>query len=502
MSNSSQNRNQDQSQLFDYEADMARAAGRSGAGRSRGVPELDALPVRDNVYRRPPQRSAQGRGSREFTYHRSGESSARRTAGRQQDSYGAYAAPSRGFETGRRPQKRQKKGRGKGLKIAIVSVCVLLAVLVVATGVLALIANGWLGEMDGTKTDAGTLPDEVKTEQVYPEYTGKGILYGLICGIDYSDMSDDPNASMPGFEPDPDQLMGGGTPQNRLGNTDMIMYMMYNTQTNDLRLLQIPRDTFVGANLETGGTGKINGLYANSADPNNRMAPLAKCFSEQFKLPVDFYVTVDMDALKELVAQPPGYIHMYIPVDLNDPEHGDGSVDIAQGWHDITAEQIEYVLRNRYSTAYQQQGDIARMQTQQYFYSALFRRFKELSPSDLMMWMRVLLYRVNTDMDGTQLVGLAQKALGIEGSNITFVRPSYGGGIYQGPTKDWSNVVLIPEDFADLLNEYFRPEGTVVPLSELDIQTLPLIESIGVGEASVRTMGDVQATEVPEGAAA
>ena len=496
MSNSSQNSNQDKSQMFDYEADMARAAGRSGAGRPRGVPELDALPVRDNVYRRPPQQSAQRRSSKEFTYHRSGESSARRTAGRQQNSYGAYAPPSRDFAPGRRPQKRQKKG--KGLKIAIVTVCVLLAVLVAATGVLALIAGGWLGEIDGTKTDAGVLPDEVKTNQVYPEYTGKGILYGLICGIDYSDMSDDPNASMPGFVPDPDKLMGGGTPQNRLGNTDMILYMMYNTQTNDLRLLQIPRDTFVGADLETGGTGKINGLYANSADPNNRMAPLAKCFSEQFKLPVDFYITVDMDALKELVAQPPGYIHMYIPVDLNDPEHGDGSVDIAQGWHDITADQIEYVLRNRYSTAYQQQGDIARMQTQLYFYSALFRRFKELSPSDLMMWMRVLLYRVNTDMDGTQLVGLAQKALGIEGSNITFARPSYGGSTYNGQ----SVVVLPAEAFADLLNEYFRPEGTIVPVEQLDVQQLELIESIGVGEASVRTMGDVQATEAPDGAAA
>ena len=70
--------------------------------------------------------------------------------------------------------------------------------------------------IDGESTEAGVLPAEVKTEQI-PEYTGKGIITGLIGGVDYNNETAD-----------------GYTTVDKIGNTDMILYLMY-----DLSLIHI-----------------------------------------------------------------------------------------------------------------------------------------------------------------------------------------------------------------------------------------------------------------------
>ena len=94
--------------------------------------------------------------------------------------------------------------------------------------------------------------------------------------------------------------------------------------------------------------------------------------------------------------------------------------------------------------------------------------------------------------------GLAQKALGIEGADITFVRPPMAPA-YNG---DQSVLVMEPEGTAELLNTYFRPEGQEKSVQEINLYTLPM--DLGVAEASVRTMTDIQSVEAesPDGAAA
>lgn len=373
--------------------------------------------------------------------------------------------PYRSPKTQKRRKSRRKAARITGIVVAV---------LVVALGVTAYAGYRWVADqLRGEDTQDGTLSSEVKSEDIYPEYTGKDTVNMLICGLDY----------------DNDEADGYQDPDNKVGNTDMILYLHYDTEKNQARFMQIPRDTFVGEEFETGGTGKINGLYPSALDENNRMDALAKCVSQQLKLPVDYYVTIDMDAVKELIDQPPGYLSVYVPMEVNDPENPEAV--IPEGWRDFTSNDIEWFLRNRYSTTYNQQGDIMRLQMQQSVYSALFREFKRLAPSDLLMWMRVLLHRVNTDMDPIQIGGLAQKALSIEGKDITFVRPPVTGGLYGNN----SVVCLVPDETAELLNTYFRPQGEEKSVEELDIQTLPAIESVGVSPASIRSMADVQGEE-------
>lgn len=365
-------------------------------------------------------------------------------------------------------QERRKKLTRRRWRLAgLIALGVAIALL---GGVVMLYARA-ANTISGEATEAGTLPQEVKTQSI-PEYTGKGIITGLICGVDYNNETAD-----------------GYTTTDKIGNTDMILYLMYDTVNGKANVLQIPRDVYVGAELETGGTGKINGLYQASPDPDNRMAALANCVMDQLGLPVDFYIKLDVDALKALVDHR-GTIEVYVPQDIVDKTTQ--AVLIEEGWRHFTGQEAEIFLRNRNYT----DGDLTRLATQQSFYSALFREFKQLSPSDLVMWMRILMFYVDIGgIDLIQVGGLAQNALSLDGADLTFVRPPVIGTNYTAPNGISTDLVYFDaEGTAELLNEYFRPEGGEKSVEELDIHTLPDAK-YGLSEATIRTMGDIQATE-------
>ncbi len=326
--------------------------------------------------------------------------------------------------------------------------------------------------IQGEDTPAGVLPPRVKTQSI-PAYTGKGIICGLICGIAYNDEND----------------VDGNTEPDTIGNTDMILYLMYDTVNNKANILQIPRDVYVGGELATEGTGKINGLYHGAEDPDNRMDPLAQCLMDQLALPVDFYLALDVAAVKALVDHK-GTIEMYIPRDLVDKD--DPTNIIPEGPRHVTGEEIEFILRNRNFL----DGDLTRVLVQRNFYSALFREMKTLAPADLVMWMRILLYYMNVGgIDILQIGGLAQEALSLTAEDLTFVRPPTYGTRYTAPNgKPTDLVYLDPQGTADLLNEYFRPEGAEKSVDELDIHTLP-DAYYGFSEAQISTMSSIQQEE-------
>ncbi|MCI2046605.1 MAG: LCP family protein [Faecalibacterium sp.] len=315
--------------------------------------------------------------------------------------------------------------------------------------------------------NAAQIADEVKTAEEY-----KGDVLGvLICGIDYEE-GRTYGASNDG--------------QTNDGMTDMIMYFQFDVKNHKINMLQIPRNTLVGKSVTcsdtTGKTYKASNGQINSIMKSNDdgMAALADVVANNYKLPVDHYATVDMDALKELVNRFGG-VEVYIPQDIK----SDGSF-LPQGYHNLDGNQVEFFVRNRHSYADQ---DISRMNMQRYFYAGLFKRIRSANVAEIINLTPVITYFVKTDMDAATCISLGVSFLKVDSADILVAQTP----VYTATEKYETNSVLVPDrtDIADLLNQYYRDYTGPIDASQLNLAD-NLVGNTGVAtSANVQRMGQL-----------
>ncbi len=142
-----------------------------------------------------------------------------------------------------------------------------------------------------------TIQEEVKTAE---EYKGD-VVNILVCGIDYEEGRNYSDSS------------------SNDGMTDMILYCQFDIKNGALHMLQIPRNSLVATQnrkitLSNGKTYAASNYQINSVALSNggSIAALADVIYDQYRLPVDYYVSVDMQALVEMVDNFGG-IEVYIP---------------------------------------------------------------------------------------------------------------------------------------------------------------------------------------------
>lgn len=263
----------------------------------------------------------------------------------------------------------------------------------------------------------------------------------------------------------------GRTYADGKGMTDVIMYLQIDRDTGRVNILQIPRDSYTGPDLGGGvrsGTGKINEVYANGPDQKNLINNTANMVYRMFKLPVDNYVTIEMDAFKALLnAQ--GGIKMYVPWDIvhTDEKTGEETVLVSQGTHWVSGDTAEVILRNRNYA----QADYKRLETQQYFYAALVRTFlEEYELPDYYAACKNVAHYINTDLDITELWGLYGTLTQIDPANIFIIRLP-GGGTTMPEYPRYSCYALDRDKTAALLNTYFRDAEMPVEADKLEIAT-------------------------------
>lgn len=258
------------------------------------------------------------------------------------------------------------------------------------------------------------------------------------------------------------------------GNTDVILYVQVDRDTGKVNILQIPRDSYTGPDIGAEGdtvhspTGKLNTVYANGPDQKNLINNIANQIYRMFKLPVDNYVTIDMDAFKALLnAQ--GGIKMYIPWDIvhKDSKTGEETLLVEKGTRWVSGDTAEVILRNRNYA----QADYKRLETQQYFYAALVRTFLEdYKLADYYSACKNVAHYINTDLDISEIWGLYGTFTKIDPSNIFIIRLPGGGTRMPGyPTQD---VYALDRDkTAQILNTYFRDPEHPIPAEKLNIAT-------------------------------
>ena len=171
---------------------------------------------------------------------------------------------------------------------------------------------------------------------------------------------------------------------------DMLLYVQYNKKTRQVRMLQVPRDMFVVTDESwhgyTMGTGKINAVFAHG--PNeNKVQNIVDVFNRQLKLPVDHYITIDMEHFKDMFEAFGGEewaLEVYVPTELNYYRNGVLQSHLDPGYQYLKAEELEFFLRCREDAKNTPRGDFDRLNNQRYFYSALFRYMRTMSVGEMM----------------------------------------------------------------------------------------------------------------------
>ncbi|MCI6786309.1 MAG: LCP family protein [Oscillospiraceae bacterium] len=317
-------------------------------------------------------------------------------------------------------------------------------ILLITLLVIALIFGAAFALIMGAITPAG---GNIKLNQLIntpKEFQGKELNF-LMVGIDRSSQKEG------------DDLNDAGVDD---GNTDMILYVHFNNETGEMKMLQIPRDTMVTTDRSVSGNYRINNIAKTQAADSNSMNMTALCeqVSNMYQLPIDGYVTIRLEMLVSLV-DTFGGLELDVPIEM---DYGGSHLD--QGYQTLNGAACEFLLRTRHIYP---NGDIGRLNMQRQFYAALFRRLKSIGNIwDVARLTPAVLNYMETSLSASQLASFAVSMLKIDSSKIMICQmPIKMAGKYNG------QAVVYParQEDADLLNQYFRENTGFVDASELQL---------------------------------
>ena len=429
---------------------MSQTPRRINTGRSLGRPDQKAA-AQPPVSHAALRSSAQGAGN--------GARPPRRPSSRS-------SAPS---EPPRR--RRKKKKTPMWLPLAVV-----MAVIAVVSGVVVYGVSLVNRVEDSIRPD-DSAPSIVEEIQTAEEYKGD-VVNILVCGIDY------------------EEGRSYGDSESNDGMTDMILYCQFDIKGGALRMLQIPRNTLVATKnkkvtLTNGKTYAASNYQINSVALSNggSIAALADVIYDQYRLPVDYYVSVDMQALVEMVDNFGG-IEVYIPHDMSY-----GGSKLLKGYRNLDGASAEFFVRCRHGEGYAN-SDIDRLNMQRYFYAGLFKRARAMGVTDILNQLPLIFNNyIKTDMDITTIAKLLVSFLKIDSSNIILAQtPVFMGVPNVGKTDSFDGYSCVVPDagsIAELLNTYFRTYTGPVSADELNMVTNDWPHGSASTDANVQYMGRI-----------
>ena len=332
--------------------------------------------------------------------------------------------------------KGRKKGKAKWWKVLLGT---LLALVLIFGVTIALILNAIRPQIG-----SATLSELINTPK---EYAGKEFNV-LVVGIDRS--SED----------------GGSADGVNDGMTDMILYVHFNNETGEVKMLQFPRNILVTDDASVSGNYQINAVAkTQGSNGSNNMNALATLLYDQFGLSVDGYVSIRLEALVEMV-DTFGGLQVYVPqtIDYRNVDGGGDSV-LYEGWQTLDGAATEFFLRARKTYG---DSDITRLNTQRYFYAALFARLRSMTVWDIARMIPVFTTYMETDLKVSDIVSVAVSMLNVDSSKIMMAQvPVYMGQLYyNGNDID----IVDREGTAELLNTYFRENTGPVDASALNVR--------------------------------
>ena len=281
----------------------------------------------------------------------------------------------------------------------------------------------------------------------------------------------------------------GGDSEVNDGLTDMIMWLHFNNETGELKMLQIPRNIFVTTDAGFSGNYQINAIAkTQGASGYNDIGALCEYVSDAFQIPIDGYVCIFMEKLTELVDLIGG-VQMYVPQVM---DYGGSHLD--PGYQTLDGAACEFFLRTRHIYT---NSDLGRLNMQRYFYAAMFAKLRSMTIWDIAKNLPFYLSMVETSLNINDLISVALSLKNVSSEKIMLAQvPVYMGDLvypFNVPHPN-SVVVVARQETADLLNTYFRENTGFVDASRLNVRDdVHNVGGITPSDPNVQFMGSLNA---------
>lgn len=220
--------------------------------------------------------------------------------------------------------------------------------------------------------------------------------------------------------------------------TDVIFVVNFNSETNKVKVLSVPRDTKVNwseeqqQSLRDLGKGvrtvsKINEMTAYGGIENIRDFTINE-LERMLGVTIDNYVIVNIDAFNEIV-DAIGGVDLYVPQDMYHTDYaGELFIDLKEGQQHLDGDKAEQFVRFR---SYPN-GDVDRVAAQQIFLKAFADKL--LSPSTITKipkLVSILFNSITTDVSLTEIPQYYQYINDFNIENLSFYTLP-GEGRYEG----------------------------------------------------------------------
>ncbi len=245
------------------------------------------------------------------------------------------------------------------------------------------------------------------------------------------------------------------------GNSDTNILVAFDAGTGQVNCVSIPRDTLIDVDW---GIKKFNSCYGRGG-----IDLMAEKLEEMLGIPIDFTVTVDLQAFVKLV-DTIGGVEFDVPINMDyDDPCQDLSIHFSKGYQYLTGEDALKVVRFRHNNDGSGYGteDLGRIGTQQAFLMAVAK--KMLQPKNIdkvSSYVQIFSDHVNTNLSVGNLAWLGTEAFSIGLDNINFMTlPGDGQGWYKGG----SYYILYPDEVLTMVNTYLNPYSADLELSDMHV---------------------------------
>lgn len=327
------------------------------------------------------------------------------------------------FDLSTMGNKAKTKKSKKTLIISNVLISLLLVVSIVSFTVTALLESKILQNKDIDSKESGNYEKIVTS-------VNENVSYFLICGL---------NQDL----------------------TDIIMVGCYDLANNEMNILQIPRDTFVGDVT----SGKINAVYKFPRKGESKIKAMIRCVNSKFGLPIDHYATFTIKGTEKII-DIMGGVDIKLDRDyklVDDTTKPQQVKYFKKGKVHLDGQWATALIRHRKSFA---QGDMGRLVNQRAIYSAILKKLTAVSFSELSSIVANCMDDVSTDLPVGLALGYAEKANKLKLDKVNIMS-------LPGQTATISGLscwVCHKQEAVDMINKYFRPyESKLLTTSDLSI---------------------------------